>query len=277
MAIASRFVRSNTVQLLCTYSCFFNKTNRSCIKTLTFVSVADEITEPINDQQNVLVLTELQKHFIVLSGYKACTEEAIRFLVEEEGLSRTDPVLLGLERHLHRHEMNLEYYQLQRKQYFATLDRQEALDASEIPLSYFVGCPLIQRHSGSSASDAPCRTFGTNSDFDRPTDAKCVSPAPSLWRWFCWLEPVYILSYYHDVIYWIFCSSICFPLLHIIKEVCCYFVAILFYRSLVLCKFPSYLPKAGLYYIDTFQSVVQCLYYDKILQVDSGHAQTPCK
>ncbi|CAM1297664.1 Uncharacterised protein g1893 [Pycnogonum litorale] len=103
-------------------------------------------------------LTILQKEFLVLSGYKACTEETLRYLVEDEGLPLDDPLVIGLQQHLVTQQMKLKYYQL-----FDNLSVNEHIkttntncnqlspggvsvpcSSADKPISYYVGCPLIQ-------------------------------------------------------------------------------------------------------------------------------------
>jgi len=68
-------------------------------------------TSLMNTSNNSLVPPSVNMDDITLAGFRDCSEEAIRYLLEVEGLSENDPVIVGLREHLHRQRQQLEIKQ----------------------------------------------------------------------------------------------------------------------------------------------------------------------
>lgn len=66
-----------------------------------FSSVAGSTSSIMGNDLNFHTLT-------VASGYRHCAAEAVRYLIEEEGLSPEDPLVVGLRQHLGLRERHLD-------------------------------------------------------------------------------------------------------------------------------------------------------------------------
>ncbi len=74
--------------------------------------VKGEISEREEETMNVLgvaqVVPPVDQESIVLAGYKDCTDEAIRYLLEVEKMPEDDPLVLGLRQHLLARQQQLD-------------------------------------------------------------------------------------------------------------------------------------------------------------------------
>ena len=55
-----------------------------------------------------VVLPALNQATIFLAGFRDCTEEAIKYLVDVENISKDDPLIQGLQMHLHERQDNID-------------------------------------------------------------------------------------------------------------------------------------------------------------------------
>ena len=70
---------------------------------------------------------------IVLAGFRDCCEETIRYLIQVENLSETDPLVLGLKQHLWERQQALNYQQILQDLFYQTqvLNQESRTDIEE--------------------------------------------------------------------------------------------------------------------------------------------------
>ena len=91
----------------------------------------------------MLGLSPFEQAEVVLTGYRDCAAEAIRYLVEVEHFSMDDPIVLGLRKHLYEQQRALNVHRilsnLENNPYFVSDTENSRLDDSGFGDNSFVG------------------------------------------------------------------------------------------------------------------------------------------
>ncbi|CAI9718784.1 Hypothetical predicted protein [Octopus vulgaris] len=73
---------------------------------------------PVKDNQ------EMSKKSLFLLGYRDCSYEALRYMIEVEKIAKDDPLILGLQQHLEQHQLRMDIQSLIDSE-FGNLDRSD--------------------------------------------------------------------------------------------------------------------------------------------------------
>ncbi|KAK3097737.1 hypothetical protein FSP39_012653 [Pinctada imbricata] len=112
-------------------SCFAQSKDVICNENISQVvpNAMEVPTETQVTQHPAMIgLSPLQQAEVVLSGYRDCAAEAIRYLTEVENIPADDPLVLGLQSHLHEKQKHLDFVQIL-IQYHNTMNSTESHDA----------------------------------------------------------------------------------------------------------------------------------------------------
>jgi len=84
-----------------------NHSNTIMHTPATVTATTNSMMAPSND----VIVSDVTMDDVSLAGFRDCSEEAIRYLLQVEGLSEDDPVIVGLQQHLYRQRQEFEMKQ----------------------------------------------------------------------------------------------------------------------------------------------------------------------
>jgi hypothetical protein len=103
-------------------------------------------------------LSPLEQAEVILTGYRDCAAEAIRYLVEEERFAIDDPIVVGLRKHLYEQQRALNIHRI-----LSNLENNPVYLAS--------GQNMTMDDSGIDETDSCCNEYHVTSEAPSQNEA----------------------------------------------------------------------------------------------------------